>query len=92
MSPSQNHNETMNQKELNELSDQELLAEAKKMRSSFGINAFIIGLFIGVVLYGFLKNNLGFFTLIPLFIVFKMFNKNKDHIALKKVLAERNLK
>ena len=82
----------MNQKHPSELTNQELLAEAKKMKSTALLNAFLIGLVIGVVIYGVAKNNWGFFALIPLFIVFKVFNKPAKDKALKKELAERGLK
>ena len=82
----------MNQKHPSELTNQELLAEAKKMKSTAILNAFLIGLVIGVVIYGVAKNNWGFFALIPLFIVFKVFNKPAKDKALKKELAERGLK
>ena len=81
----------MNQKHPSELTNQELLAEAKKMKSTAILNAFLIGLVIGVVIYGVAKNNWGFFALIPLFIVFKVFNKPAKDKALKKELAERGL-
>ena len=74
----------MNQKHPSELTNQELLAEAKKMKSTAILNAFLIGLVIGVVIYGVAKNNWGFFALIPLFIVFKVFNKPAKDKALKK--------
>jgi hypothetical protein len=53
-----------------------------KIKSSAIINAFLIGLFIGVIIYGVAKNNLGFFGLIPLIIVFKLFNKSKNNKSL----------
>jgi hypothetical protein len=62
----------------NELADQELLAEAKKKKSTSIVNALLIGVVIGVVIYGVAKNNFGLLALIPLFFVFKMFNKSKD--------------
>lgn len=82
----------MNQKELSELTDQELLQEAKKMKSATLINAILIGVAIGIVIYSFLKNGFGFFALIPLAFAFKMFNNSKDNKALEQILKERNLK
>lgn len=82
----------MTQKELSELTDQELLEEAKKMKSTSTINALLIGFMIGIVIYSVVKNSLGFFTLIPLFFVFKVFNNSKNTKALKSLLKERNLK
>jgi hypothetical protein len=69
----------MNQKDQSELSEQELLDLAKQKKSTAIINAFLIGLLIGIVIYGVAKNNLGFFALIPIFIAFKIFNKPKNN-------------
>ena len=40
----------MEQKELSEFSDQELLEEAKKMKSTSIINALFIGFMIGIII------------------------------------------
>ncbi len=62
-----------------ESSEKKLLDVAKQKRSAYITNAFLIGLVIGVVIYGVVKNNLSFFVLIPLFIAYKVLNKsNKD--------------
>lgn len=82
----------MTEKELSELTDQELLAEAKKMKSNYIMSALLIGFMIGVVVYSVAKNSVGFFTLIPLFFVYKITSGSKNYDALKKVLKERNLK
>lgn len=82
----------MEEKKLAELTDQELLDKAKKMKSKNIINAFLVGFMIGIIVFSIAKNSLGFFTLIPLFIVYKLVNNAKDDKALKEVLKERNLK
>lgn len=84
----------MNQKELSELTDQELLDEAKKLKSFSLTNALIIGLLMGIVFYSVVKNTWGILTLIPFYIVFKIANdpKNKKYEAIEKLLKERNLK
>lgn len=83
----------MHQKELSELTDQELLDEAKKVKSTSIQYALLIGFLIGIVLYSVVKNSLGFFTLIPLYFVYKLINNsNYDHKALENLLKERNLK
>ena len=82
----------MMQKELSELTDQELLEEAKKMKSKSIINALLIGVMFGVVVWSVAKNNVGFFTLIPIFLAYKFINNSKDDNALKELLKERNLK
>lgn len=80
-------------KNLSELTDQELLQEEKKMKSAATIDAACIGFLIGIVVYSIWKNTLGFFTLIPLFIVYKLINKPKyNKKELEALLKERNLK
>lgn len=81
----------MTQKELSELTDQELLDKAKKMKSTKVINAVLIGFMIGVVIYSVANNTIGLVTLIPLFFIYKMVNKSTDDIALKSILKERDL-
>jgi len=82
----------MTQKELSELTDQELLDEAKKMKSTSIINAVLIGFLVGILIFSVVKNSLGFFTLIPLYFIYKIVNKSKDNKALEKLLKERKLK
>ena len=82
----------MTQKELSELTDQELLEEAKKMKSTSMTNAVLIGIMVGVIIYSIINNSVGFFTLIPLFFIYKIFNNSKNDKVLKRLLKERNLK
>lgn len=83
----------MNQKELSGLTNEELLQEAKKAKSAAIMNAVLIGFLIGIVLYSIVKNSLGFLTLIPLFLAYKLINNSKyNNKELEKLLKERNLK
>ncbi|SNR92322.1 FUSC family protein [Flavobacterium sp. ov086] len=83
----------MEKKELSQLTDQELLQEAKKMKSTSMINALLIGFLLGVVFYSVVKNTLGFLTLIPLFFAYKLSNNSKyNKVELENLLKERNLK
>ena len=85
----------MTPEELSELSDQELLVEAKKMKSSAIIYAFFIGFLIGIVIFSLWMNSIGFFTLIPLYFAYKLFTNSeykKAEEAMKEALNERNLK
>lgn len=82
----------MKQKELSELTDQELLDEAKKMKSTSITNAVLIGIMIGIVIYSVVKNTVGFLTLIPVLFIYKLVNNSKNDKALEKLLKERNLK
>lgn len=80
-------------KKLSELTDEELLKEAKRMKSTSIMNALFIGVLIGIVFYSVVKNSFGFLTLIPLFIAYKLINSSKvDRQALENILKERNLK
>ena len=83
----------MKQKELSELTDQELIEEAKKIKSTSIINAVLIGFLMGIVFYSFAKNSWGFLTLIPLFFAYKLINNSKHNSKeLESLLKERNLK
>ncbi len=83
----------MEKTKLTELTDQELLQEAKKMKSASIINAILIGFLIGIIIYSIAKNSLGFFTLIPLFFAYKLINNSKyKNKELEEILKERNLK
>jgi F0F1-type ATP synthase assembly protein I len=80
-------------KELTELTNEELLSEAKKIKSTAIINAVLIGVFIGILIYSIAVNKFGFLTLILLFAIYKLINNsdyNKEEI--EKLLKERNLK
>jgi hypothetical protein len=84
----------MANKELSELTDQELLEEAKKMKSFSLTNALLIGFLAGVVFYSVIKSSWGMLTLIPLYFIYKLANdpKNKRRKDLEQLLKERNLK
>lgn len=83
----------MKEKNLSELTDQELLKEAKKLKSAAIMNAVLIGFLVGIILYSVIKNSLGFLTLIPLFLVYKLANNSKyKPKELENLLRERNLK
>jgi hypothetical protein len=83
----------MKEKALSEMTDEELIAESKKIKSTHLINALIIGFLIGIVVYSVWKNSLGFFTLIPLFFTYKLVNKsNGRKKELERLLKDRNLK
>ena len=83
----------MEKKNLSELTDQELLQEAKQMKSTSITNAVLIGFLIGIIFYSIAKNSIGFFTLIPLFLAYKLLNNSKyNRKELENILKERNLK
>ncbi len=82
----------MNEKELTQLSDQELLDLAKSNKPSPLFDAFFIGFLVGIIIYGVAANAWGFFTLIPLFLIYVFLKKPKKYEALKKELKKRSLK
>jgi len=51
-------------------------ASKKEIRNQL-INATIIGFLIGIIIFSVAKNSWGFFTLIPLFLIYKLANKPK---------------
>ena len=84
----------MANKDLSKLTDQELLEEAKKMKSFSFTNALFIGFLAGVIVYSVVKSTWGMLTLIPLYFIYKLVNdpKNKKGKDLEQMLKERNLK
>lgn len=81
----------MNQKELAELTDQELIEEVKKIKPSPIVDAFFIGFLVGIIIYSLMVNTWGFLTLIPLLMVYGLLKKSKRNEALKKELKKRGL-
>ncbi|MBR9854848.1 MAG: FUSC family protein [Algicola sp.] len=81
----------MNQKELSQLSNEELLKFAKDNKPSPIIDAFFIGFLIGIVVYSVVANSWGLLSLLPLFLIYVLLKKPKKHSALKKELKNRNL-
>jgi hypothetical protein len=81
----------MNEQELANLSDEELRAKAREMKSSEIAHAVLIGVMVGIIIYSVANNAVGLTLLIPLFFIFKVLHKPERNRALKKVLAERGL-
>lgn len=84
----------MTNKDLSELTNEELLAEAKKLKTFSITNALFIGFLGGIVFYSVIKNSWGMLTLIPLYFIYRMINdpRNKRKEELEALLKERNLK
>jgi len=82
----------MDQKDLKSLSDEELLKEAKKIKSTNISNAFIVGFLIGIIIFSVAVSAWGLSILIPLFLIYKFVNKPNQHEELKEILKERGLK
>ena len=84
----------MKQKEYTQMTDEELLNEAKKMKSFSFTNALLIGFLAGVIFYSVVKNSWGMLSLIPIYFIYKLTNdaKNKKVKELQSLFKERNLK
>ena len=73
----------MKQKESSGIKDSQLLENSSTNKSSPILDATLIGVMIGIIIWGVAKNNLGFFTLIPLYFVYKLLNKPKTSTSSK---------
>lgn len=82
----------MTKEGLSKLTDEALIAKAKKMKSKAIWSALTIGFMIGVVIYSAVENTYGFFTLIPLYFIYKMVKGAKNKDALKAILKDRGIK
>lgn len=81
----------MSKKNLTELTDEELLQEAKKIKSSTIFDALIFGVLIGIAIYSSVKNGFGLLTFLPIIytpIALKNKIRNRE---LKKLLTEKSL-
>jgi len=83
----------MEQKNLSELTNEELLLEAKEMKSFSIINAFIIGFLAGILFISVYFSAYNLSLLIPLFLIYKLTNdpKNKKAKEIEVLMKERNL-
>ena len=86
----------MTPKNLSELNDQELSQKLKTIKNNKIIDAVLIGVTIGIALYGAVNNGFSFFTFFPLFLAY-MFIKNSENNKIlekeiEKELNSRNLK
>lgn len=81
----------MNPNDFSHLSDEELLAEAKRRKPSPLFDAFFIGFLVGVLIFGAAASAWGFLMLLPLFLIYLLLKKPKQYEALKKELAARGL-
>lgn len=81
----------MSQKELSEMTTEELLLEGKKIKSSNIINAVLFGVMIGIAAYSTIKNGLGILTFFPLLLIQMLLKNNARKKAFESELKERNL-
>ncbi len=81
----------MIQKELSELTNEELLLEGKKIKSGNIVNAVLFGVMIGVATWSTVKYGLGIITFFPVLFIQMLFKNNARKKAFEKELKERNL-
>jgi F0F1-type ATP synthase assembly protein I len=84
----------MELKKLEELTNEELVKEAKKLKSTNIIDAILIGILIGILIYSNTKGNFSlFFGVILLYAIYKIATKKKYKTdELESLLKDRNLK
>ena len=80
---------------LTELNYQELTQKIKKIKTNKIIDATIIGITIGIAIYGAVKNGFGFSTFFPLILAYLIVRNSTNNKILekeiKKELKSRNL-
>lgn len=82
----------MKQKNIAELTDEELLQVARKTKSTKLYDAVIFGILIGIAIYSSVTNGFGLLTFLPL-VYLPLAAKNKaKNKELEKLLKERKLK
>jgi len=84
----------MEQKKRSTLTDQELLLEAKEMKSFSILNAFLIGFLVGIIFVSIYFSAYTLTLLIPLFLIYKFIKdpKNKRAKEVEELLKVRDLK
>lgn len=83
----------MEPKKLAELTDRELLNEAKKAKTTAIIDAVLIGFLAGIIVFSIVKKSFGMLMLIPIYLGYKIINKPKHNKQeIEALLKERNLK
>ncbi|MEO1516096.1 MAG: FUSC family protein [Bacteroidota bacterium] len=81
----------MAQENLTDLTDEELLQKAQKMKSAKIFDAFVVGLLFGVATFSLVKNGFSLLLLLP-FIYIPIAGKNAiKRKELQELLKERNL-
>ncbi|PTT34792.1 FUSC family protein [Chryseobacterium sp. HMWF028] len=81
------------EKELSELTDQELLEKKRTIEARNIVNAIILGILAGIAIYSTISKGPGLITFLPVIFAFFVANSwNKDKRALKREIDSRNLK
>ncbi len=82
----------MEEKELADLTNEQLLEEKKKIQYNKIANATLIGVCVGVAIFSAVKNGFVFFTFFPLLLTYPFIKNGKKIQVLEKELKSRNLK
>lgn len=80
----------MKQQESSAPTNQQASEQANKDKSTAYMNAALIGFLIGIVIYSVAQNSVGFFTLIPLYFVYKLVNKPKAESGMEEDADDTN--
>jgi len=81
------------EKELSQLTDQELLVKKKEAKSGNILNAVLLGVMVGISIYSTITGGFGFLTVLPLFFIGSIASRwNKNKKQLDEELNSRNLK
>ncbi|WP_312819741.1 FUSC family protein [Kaistella carnis] len=81
----------MIQKDLSELTNEELLLEGKRIKSGNIVNAVLFGVMIGVATWSTVKYGLGIITFFPLLFIQMLLKNNARKKAFETELKNRNL-
>ena len=81
----------MIQKELSQLTNEELLLEGKRIKSGNIVNAVLFGVMIGVATWSTVKYGLGIITFFPLLFIQMLLKNNARKKAFENELKYRNL-
>ena len=81
----------MNQNKYSQFTDEQLLIEKKKLKSTNLINAILIGAAVGVAAYSFYYKGFSFFTLFPLLFVYWFVKSKNSTKELEDEIKSRNL-
>lgn len=81
----------MIQKELSQLTNEELLLEGKRIKSGNIVNAVLFGVMIGVATWSTVKYGLGIITFFPLLFIQMLLKNNARKKAFENELKDRNL-
>ncbi|MET3501719.1 hypothetical protein ABIC45_003331 [Mucilaginibacter rubeus] len=82
----------MKQKELAELTNDELLQEARKIKSGKLMDAVIFGFLIGVSVYSVVRNGFGLLTFLPLVYIPIAARNRVRNKEIERLVTERGLK